>query len=151
MPDYSLTVETTSNATAGAVLQFMMPASRNCRLLGVLIKPQQLTNTQQSGGWQVDRISAVDGAHGASLVPLKLDPTATASVITDTAHSISTTLAIGGTVADAAIVQLADGWNWFLDPSMPILSGLNQGFQIKRSTAPTGAQVVDVTAIWREL
>ena len=151
MAFYSLTVESTSNSNTGTAIQFLMPASRECRLVAVLIKPQQLTNTQQSGRWVVDRISAV--ATGSSLTPFVLSNEGAASAISDTTISISTTLACAPTVANSAIVELADGWNVF-DPkgNVPVLikSGNNRGFAIRRATAPTGAQVVGVTAIWEE-
>lgn len=156
---YSLTVETTSNATAGGsasntVAQFLMPASREARLVAILIKPQQLTNTQQSGQWVVDRITAVTA--GSTLVPLKLEDTSAASAITDTTKTISTTLACTNTVQDAAICQLSDGWNLFSrgagEPGIGYFrSGVNKGFAIRRATAPTGAQVVDITVVWEEL
>lgn len=150
---YSLTVETTSNATAGAsaanvVAQFLMPSSREARLVAVLIKPQQLTNTQQSGLWVVDRITAVSA--GSTLVPLKFEDTSAASAITDTTKTISTTLGCTNTTQDAAIVHLTDGWNYFTDNLLYLRSGVNKGFAIRRATAPTGAQVVDITVIWDE-
>jgi len=155
MARYSLTVETTSNATAGAanantVCQFLMPASRDAKLVAVLIKPQQLTNTQESGQWVVDRISAVTA--GSTLVPAPLKPLSPASAITDTTKTISTTLGCTNTSVNAAVAQLMDGWNYFTqDPNLEILAGANQGFAIRRATAPTGAQVVDVTLVWDEI
>lgn len=150
MACYSLTTESTSNATAGTAIQFLMPASRGCRLLAVLIKPQQLSNTQQSGRWVVDRITAV--ATGSALTPFVLSNDGPASAITDTTITISTTLLCAPTVANSAICELADGWNLFAPRGrLPELrSGLNRGFAIRRATAPTGAQVVGITAIWEE-
>lgn len=147
MPKYALTVETTSNASTGTVAQFLMPASRDAVLRRVVIKPQQLTNTQQSGRWVIDRISAVTA--GSTLVPLKMDASSVASAITDTTKSISTTLGATNTVVDSAIVELADGVNDL--ESLGIRAGANQGFAIRRATAPTGAQVVGITAIWDEV
>lgn len=150
---YSLRVSTTSNATAGAsgantAIQAMMPAGREMKLLAVLVKPEQLTNTQQSGLWVVDRISAV--ATGSALTPLELNPSGAASAITDTAKTISTTLACTNTVVagDDPIVHLADGWNDLA--KYEIWSGTNQGFAIRRATAPTGAQVVNLCMLWEE-
>ena len=151
---YSLTVETTSNATAGsadsnAVAQFLMASGRDARLLAVLIKPQELSNTQHSGQWVIDRISAVGTA--SSLTPLKMDATSPASAITDTSKTISTTVAAANTHVDAAILQLADGWNFFTDPKLVVRAGAGQGFALRRATAPSGSQTVDCTMIWEEI
>lgn len=152
MPRYSLRIETTSNATAGAAaanaaLQTLMPAARNSKLLAVLVKPQQLTNTQQSGLWAIDRISAI-AATGSAQTPLELDEGGAASAHADTAHSASTTLALTNTNVSDALLYLNDGWNFF--EKWNIMSGIAQGFALRRVTAPTGAQVVDLCMIWEE-
>ena len=152
MAIYSLSVETTSNNTAGnagadSAIQFLMPASRDAKLLAVYIKQAATAAGENSGRWVVDRISAVSG--GSSLTPLKMDPGSPASAITDTTKTISTTLACAPTVVDAAIVDLMDGYN-DLRP-LNIRAGMNQGFAIRRATAPTGARVVDIIAIWEEV
>ena len=150
----SLSVETTSNATAGAAgtstaIQFIMPASRHCRLHKVLVQQDATAAGENSGRWVVDVISAV--ATGSTLVPLQLDPYSAASAITDTTISISTTLACAPTVVattGVAILTLDDGWNDF--SALGLWSRVNQGFAIRRATAPTGARIVKVTTIWEE-
>lgn len=151
---YSLTVETTSNNTAGGTggntaIQWIMPASRHCRLHKVLIQQDATAAGENSGRWVVDVISAV--ATGATLVPLQLDPYSAASAITDTTITISTTLACAPTVVattGVAVLTLDDGWNDFAAFNM--WSRVNQGFAIRRATAPTGARIVKVSAIWEE-
>lgn len=151
MPIFSATVETTSNATAGAAnsntaVQFLMPAGREAQLLKILVKQDATAAGENSGRWVVDRISAV--ATGSAFTPLEMDPSGAASAITDTAKVISTTLAATNTSVDAAILDLDDGWNDFTD--LDVWSGANQGFAIRRATAPTGARIVKVCVIWRE-
>lgn len=154
MPLFTLNVETTSNNTAGTTgantaLQWLMPAGRNCQLLGVFIKQQLTAAGENSGNWVVDRISAVTA--GSTLVPLQLDPTSRASDITDTTKTMSTTLGCTNTVVATTGVQifsLADGWNDLAKYN--IYAGAAQGFGIRRSTAPTGARVVEILALWSE-
>lgn len=154
MPVYTLAIETTSNATAGgtggnSAIQLLMPASRQCRLIGVLVKQQATAAGEHSGLWVVDRISAV--STGSTLVPLKMDPYSRASDITDTTITVSSTLACAPTVVattGVAILTLADGWNDFR--KLNLYSGVNQGFAIRRATAPTGARVVDIMTMWEE-
>lgn len=152
MPQFSLTVETTSNNNTGTAIQFLMPAARSARLLAVLIKQQASAAGENSGRWCVDRISAV--STGSALVPLELDCDSAASAISDTSITISTTLACSPTVVATTgdkILDLYDGWNYFTDNyGMRVYSGANQGFAIRRVTAPTGARVVVVQAIWSE-
>src|SRR3990167_2528751 len=108
---YSLTVETTSNNNASATtaaIQMLMPASRECVLVGILIKQQWSAAGENSGRWVLDRISAVTA--GSTLVPLKMEDTARASEVTDTTKTISTTLAATNTIQDTAILDLNDGW-----------------------------------------
>jgi len=147
MPRYSLTVETTSNTNTGPAIQFLAPASKLAKLIAVMINPMNSGGTMTPGQWVVDRITAV--ASGSSLTPLKMDDQAPrSSEITDTTKTISTTLACSNTVGDSAILQLAPGWN-FLE-KLGVISGLNKGFAIRRATAPSGAQVCQVTAVWEE-
>lgn len=157
---YSLTVETTSNSTAGAAgtataTQVLMPASRQMRLVAVLIQQQATAAGESPGRWVVDRITAV--ATGSTLTPKKLASVGAASAITDSTIAISTTLACAPTVsaADSAISDLQIGvWNMFNGVEaggLPRLySGLNGGFAIRRATAPTGARVCTITKIWEE-
>lgn len=157
---YSLTVETTSNSTAGAAgsssaIQVLMPASREMRLYAVLVQQAATAAGENPGRWVVDRTTAV--ATGSTLVPKPAGKVGAASAITDTTISISTTLACAPTVsaADSAISDLAIGqWNIFSGVELgglpAIRSGLNGGFAIRRATAPTGARVCTVTAMWIE-
>ncbi len=151
MPIFTATVETTSNATAGAsasntAVQFLMPASRQAQLLRVLVKQDATAAGENSGRWVVDRISAVGS--GSAFTPLELDGLGAASALTDATKVISTTVAATNTVVDAAILDLNDGWNDFTD--LGVMSGANQGFAIRRATAPTGARIVKVVLVWRE-
>lgn len=156
MAIYSMSVETTSNATAGAAadnvaLQFLMPAAREARLLRVTIQQLETAAGEHWGRWVVDRISAVGS--GSSLTPLKASEASPASAITDATKTISTTLAATNTTANEAIVELVKGENLF-GPAygLPeIRSGVNKGFAIRRATAPTGSRVVIVSAMWEEL
>lgn len=159
MATYSLTVETTSNntasATAGAAtaIQALMPASREMRLLAVLINQNATAAGETPGRWVMDVISAV--ATGSAKTPTKLTTVGAASAITDTTIAISTTLACAPTAATSAIIDLAIGvWNIFSgieQGGLPRMrSGLNQGFAIRRATAPTGARVCAITMIWEE-
>lgn len=157
---YSLTIETSSNATAGAAgancaVQVMMPAAREMRLYAVLINQAATAAGENPGRWVVDRVTAV--ATGSTLAPKPAAKVGAASAITDTSISVSSTLACAPTVsaADSAISDLAIGqWNIFSGVELgglPALrSGLNGGFAIRRATAPTGARVCTVTAIWIE-
>ena len=152
MATYSLTVETTSNATAGgtgtaAAIQMLMAASTEAVLVGVMIKQQYTAAGENSGRWVIDRISAV--TTGSSLVPLKMEDTSAASAITDTAKTISTTVAATNTAQDLAVVDLTDGWNDLRH--LGIRSGVAKGFALRRATAPTGARVVVATMIWSEV
>lgn len=154
MPLFSLSVETTSNNTAGTTgantaIQWLMPASRGCKLIGIMMRQAATAAGENSGSWVVDRISAV--GTGSTLVPLQLDPYSSASAITDTTITISTTLVCAPTVVattGVAILTINDGWNDYT--AMDVLSGNNQGFGIRRATAPTGARVVRLMAVWRE-
>lgn len=151
MPIFSATVETTSNATAGAsasntAVQFLMASGRDAQLLRVLIKQDATAAGENSGRWVVDRISAVGS--GSAYTPLELNPTGAASALTDATKVISTTVAATNTVVDAAILDLNDGWNDFTD--LDVKAGAAQGFAIRRATAPTGARIVKVCVIWKE-
>ena len=151
MPIFSATVETTSNANAGAsasntAIQFLMPSGREAKLLAILIKQQASAAGENSGRWVIDRISAVGS--GSAFTPLELDSSGAASSLTDATKVISTTLAATNTVVDAAILDCTDGWNYF--DSLGVWSGANQGFALRRATAPTGARVVVATMIWSE-
>jgi hypothetical protein len=157
---YSLTVETTANATAGAagtssVMQLLMPASREMRLLAVLINQNNTAAGDHPGRWVVDRCTAV--ATGSALTPKPSTKVGATSAITDSTIAISTTLLCAPTVsaADSAISELAIGvWNIFSGiehGGLPVLrSGLNGGFAIRRATAPTGTRACHVTAFWEE-
>ena len=154
MPQFSLTVETTSNATAGAAnsntaIQILAPATKQFRLIGVLIHQHATAAGENIGRWVIDRITAVGS--GSALTPLLLSEDGAASAITDATKTISTTVAAGNTAEDAAIVDLQPGWNWFVGPGMPaVMSGIAKGFALRRATAPTGARIVVATLIWEE-
>jgi len=150
MPKFSLTVETTSNSTAGAAgtsaaIQTLMPAARNSRLLGVLLH-SPTSHPTDLGRWVIDRITAVSA--GSALTPLEMDGGGAASAISNTTQSISTTLACANTNGEAAIVDCMPGWNDF--SHLNIMSGIAQGFALRRATAPSGARVVVATMIWEE-
>lgn len=154
MARFSLKIETTSNNTAGSTggnsaIQFIMPSGRQCKLVEVNIKQLAQAAGENSGDWVIDRISAVSG--GSTLVPLQMDPYGRASDITDTTKTVSSTLACAPTVVTTtgvAIHDLQDGINDLR--GYDFWSGANQGFAIRRATAPTGARVVEVEVIWEE-
>lgn len=155
MPRFSLSVETTSNATAGAAnsntaVQFLMAANREARIVAVGIFPQNSGGTQTPGSWVIDRISAV--ASGSALVPLKMDAASPVSAITDTAKTISTTLGATNTSTDAAILMLQPyRWNVFAPNGIDVRTGPGVGFALRRATAPSGAQIVNISFIFEEL
>lgn len=148
---YSISVETTSNATAGAgasntALQILAPSGSNFQLMAVGIFQAWTAAGENIGRWVIDRISAV--ATGSALTPLKLRRLQGASQITDTTKTMSTTLVATNTVSDTAILSLDSGWNDF--EKYGVFSGDNLGFALRRATAPTGARVVTAVMIWKE-
>lgn len=153
MSIFSISVETTANATAGATaantaLQVLAAAGKDLRLVAVGIFQKTSAAGENSGRWVIDRISAV--GTGSALVPKKMDPRGPASAITDTSKTVSNDLTATNTLVSAndAIVELGDGWNFF--DKVPIWAGVAQGFALRRATAPTGARVVVVVMIYEE-
>lgn len=157
MPQYMLSVETTSNNTAGAAdsntaVQMLMGSGKDAQLIAVGIFQKASAAGENSGRWVIDRISALGTA--STLVPKLMDPRSPASAITSTTATISTTLVGSNTHVSAndAILELNDGWNYFDRPGDPtVFCGASQGFALRRATAPTGARVCVVCMIWAEV
>ena len=154
MPKFSATVETTSNANAGAfgtsgnMVNVLCGAGREMKLIAVILR-NVAGAAQDLGRVVVDRITAVNTANVASFTPLELDPGGAASAITDATKVISTACnGSGGTAADSAVVEVCEGYNDFSD--LNIMSGVAQGFAIRRATAPTGSRTCVATLIWEE-
>ena len=150
MPKFTLSVETTSNSTAGAAgtsaaIQMLMPAGRNARLISVRLYCPTSHETDL-GRWVIDRISAVSA--GSALTLLEMDGGGAASAISNATQSISTTLACANTNVEAAVVDCMPGFNEYLHVNL--MTGVAQGFALRRATAPSGARVVCAELTWEE-
>ena len=149
MPDFSLTVETTSNSNILGLIQFLMPAARECQLIATFLGLPVEASNRDFGRIVISRISSIGATNWDTLVPFELDPSKAASAISSTTATIEAT-ANGqlGTEADAAMFEVPLGWyDW---EKYGIMSGIAQGFCMKRPTAPSGARVVTASLFWRE-
>lgn len=149
MPKFSLTVETTSNSNTGGLFQFLMPSARHAKLIGCLLQLPAEESKKDIGRFVIDRISAIGSTNWDSLTPFELDPGGRASEVTDATKTIEATCnGSGATLVDTAMFELLPGWNDL--EKFNIMSGSNQGFQVRRATAPAGARVVSAMLIWEE-
>lgn len=149
MPRYSLTVESTSNSNILGIIQFLMPAARECKLLATFIGLPVEASNRDPGRIVISRISSIGATNWDTLVPFELDPGGAASAISSTTATIEATCnGQLGTEADAAMFEVPLGWyDW---SSLNIVSGVAQGFCMKRPTAPSGARVITATMVWEE-
>lgn len=154
MPYFSLTQETTGNTNTGGVLQWLMPAGRECWLVAVMLRLVSEAANLDIGRFVLDRISAVGATNWDTLVPLEMEGGRAPSAITSTTATVENTCnGQAGTVvgSDSAIWDFNQGWNDLRTiHGRGICSGIAQGFQIRRATAPSGNRIVVATAIWEE-
>ena len=149
----NVTVTGTINGIASGAftaMQMLMPASRACRLLAVMIVHENVAGTQDPGKWVVDEISAVSA--GATRVPLKFDPRSRTSEITDTTKTISVTSNCNNTAAKETNRQWKEGLNLFGNGGLPeLVSALTNGFGIRRAIGPSGNLNTHLSMVWEEI
>ncbi len=153
MPEFTLSLETTSQSNTGGAVQWLMPAARHCFLKGVDLRLISEASNRDIGRWVVDRISAIGTTNWGAQTPFEVDPGRAPSAISDATKTIATACnGSGATQVDAAMADLHEGWNDLDELFAPLglWSGIAQGFVIRRATAPSGARVLGITVVWEE-
>lgn len=149
MPLFSLTVESTSNTNTAGMIQVLMPAARQCQLVATFLGLPYEASNKDPGRIVLSTISSIGSTNWDSLTPFELDTSGAASAVTDATKTIeASSNGQLGTEVNAAFLEVPMGWmDW---EKYGIMSGIAQGFLMKRATAASGARVVTATMIWRE-
>lgn len=156
MPVFYQPFETTSNANTGMIAQLLMPAGRDMKVLGVLLKVASTANPVDLdiGRIVLDRITAAGSTNMAAATPIESNPAQAGSALTNTTTVVATGVTgntangSGETVIAGDRIDLNVGWN-DLSP-YDLRSGAGQGFALARRTAPAGSRIVSGMVVWSE-